>query len=273
MLRSRGRPREQAPPGFITASEAAEILAVAPETIRNRINSGLLKGRVDELPSGERRFYVRKSAVEEYLPQLLLGDHGPGVEELASRLDMILKRQEVILERQDVIAERQEDLEIRQENIEKRQEGIEDAVREVLATLQQQEQSAERERDELRQLLANSAYKATPPPADTPIEDTNVEVTPPLDAPAEENKVQKGDRTESPKVNKKGVMPRINARKVQLLRNKALMTQGDLAKEAGLNPVTVSRIESGHIPSPRRDTFFALAKVFGIDPLELVMRD
>jgi DNA-binding XRE family transcriptional regulator len=267
------------------ASEAAEILGVVPGTIRNRINNGTLDGRCRTLPSGERRYEVRKSAVEKYqkwsgASRLPWGDQGLGVEELASRLDIIAERQDVIAERQDVIAERQEDIDIRkknieklQENIDKRLESVEDAVREVLATLQQQEQAAERERDELRELLTHAAYQAAPPPMDTSIEDTNVEVTPPLDAPAEENKVQKDDRTESPKVNKKGVMRRINARKVQLLRDKALMTQGDLAEEAGLNPVTVSRIESGHIPSPRRDTFFALAKVFGIDPLELVIRD
>ena len=269
MLGSRGRPRDQAPPGYITTSDAAEIWDVSAETIRNRIRNKTLAGKVVTLRSGERRYIVASSAVEEYrtwngAQRLPWGDQGPGVEKLASRLD-------AIAERQDAIAERQE-------NVEKRQESIEDAIGEVLASLQQQKQAAERERDELRLLFTHAASQATPPPLDTPVEDTNVGDT----------RAQNNDRTESPEVDKergndhtespeasskKGPRRRIDGRKVQLLREGAWLNRGQLAERAGLHPITIGAIESGKRPSPHRSTFFALARVLGVKPEELVTRD
>jgi DNA-binding XRE family transcriptional regulator len=271
MLRSRGRPVEQAPPGFFTASEAAKKLGVSSGTIHNRIKTGTLDGNVGTLPSGERRYYARKSAVEKYLTgngasRLPWMDQGPDVEELASRLDVIAGRQDVIADRQEDIERLQESIESRLQNIEKWQESINDAVREVLATLQQHEQAAERERDELRELFTNAAYQATPPPLDTPAEDTNVEVT----------NAQNNDRTESPETRKnqhRRRRRRINGRKVRLLREDAYLTQEKLAKKAGLNHVTISAIERGLRPSPRNRTYSVLAEAFGIDPLELEIRD
>jgi DNA-binding XRE family transcriptional regulator len=211
MLRDRGRPRVQAPPGYVTVPEAAEIWGVSPETIRNRMKNGTLDGKVDTLTSGERRYYARKSAVEKYLtgngaPGLLWGDQGPVIEELAER----------------------------QENIERRLDSIEDAIREVLATLQQLEQSAERERDERHDLLA------------------------------------KNDRTESPKAVKKlGVSRRIDGDKVRFLRESKLLRQEELAKKSGVSRATVSAIETGS-PRARRDTFFALAAALEVEPEELL---
>ena len=40
----RGRPHTQAPPGYVTVPEAAEILGVSAQTVRNRIN---IRGRAN----------------------------------------------------------------------------------------------------------------------------------------------------------------------------------------------------------------------------------
>ncbi len=251
MLGSQGRPREQAPLGYITVSDAAEILGVSSETIRNRVRNKTLDGKAGNLPSGERRYYVRKSAVEKRLmwngaQRLPWGDQGPGVEELASFLDAIAERQQ---------------------NIEKRQESIEDAVREVLASLQQQEQAAERERDELRELLTHSAYQATLPSSDTPVEVTEAQEPERTESPEVVH-------AESPEVVKKRGRRRIDGRKVQELREEKLwLTREQLAKKAGLHPITIGAIESGKRPTPRRDTVRLIAEVLGDEPEELVTRD
>jgi transcriptional regulator with XRE-family HTH domain len=52
------------------------------------------------------------------------------------------------------------------------------------------------------------------------------------------------------------------------LREAALLTQAELATKAGINPVTLSRLENGIHP-PRFRTIRALAKVLKVDPKEI----
>jgi|SRR5215211_6137029 len=63
---TRGRPREEPPEGFLSSHEAAEILNLSPQAIRNRIRDDRYPpedAKVANLDTGERRYYVRKSAV------------------------------------------------------------------------------------------------------------------------------------------------------------------------------------------------------------------
>lgn len=54
------------------------------------------------------------------------------------------------------------------------------------------------------------------------------------------------------------------------LRSGRMWTQGDLAREAGVSPTTVSGIESGRILRPHFRTIRRLAAALGVDPREVV---
>jgi excisionase family DNA binding protein len=86
----RGRQHTQAPPGYITVPEAAEVLGVSAQTVRNRINNKSLPGKIAPLLSGARRYYVERKAVQEGLT----GSSGVSVDELAASLDTMREQQE-----------------------------------------------------------------------------------------------------------------------------------------------------------------------------------
>ena len=54
------------------------------------------------------------------------------------------------------------------------------------------------------------------------------------------------------------------------MRALRMWTQGDLAREAGVSPTTVSGIESGRISSPHFGTIRKLAAALGVEPREIL---
>ena len=52
-------------------------------------------------------------------------------------------------------------------------------------------------------------------------------------------------------------------------RQRALLTQGELAARADVQPLTISRIETDKV-EPRYSTIRKLAEALGVDPHELV---
>ena len=59
-----GRPREAAPEGYMLPREAAGVLGVSEETVKNWIRSERLPGREWVTPKGEKRYYAEAEAVE-----------------------------------------------------------------------------------------------------------------------------------------------------------------------------------------------------------------
>jgi transcriptional regulator with XRE-family HTH domain len=55
------------------------------------------------------------------------------------------------------------------------------------------------------------------------------------------------------------------ARRVKELREKAGLTQQDLAIKSGLSVSNLSQIEQGKTPDPRMSTLLALASALGVD--------
>jgi transcriptional regulator with XRE-family HTH domain len=55
-------------------------------------------------------------------------------------------------------------------------------------------------------------------------------------------------------------------------RERALLTQKELASRADLQPLTISRIETEKV-EPRYRTIRALARALGIDPAELLPKE
>ena len=123
---------------------------------------------------------------------------------------------------------------------------------------QQQDQAAERERDELPELLIHSAYQATPPSSDR-----TVEVT----------RAQKPARTERRKANRKQSGQKIDGRMVLALREDRWLYQEQLAEKAGVSRGTISAIECGRRPFPQPATIRRLAKTLGVAPEVLETRD
>jgi DNA-binding transcriptional MerR regulator len=55
---------KRAPQGYVGTPEAARLLGVTQQTIRNRIRAGTLKGKEVRYPEGERRYYVEHPALD-----------------------------------------------------------------------------------------------------------------------------------------------------------------------------------------------------------------
>lgn len=58
-----GRPRDQAPEGYATVRETAEVLGVSEQAIRQRIARGTLPAKTELTASGEERYYVSRQAL------------------------------------------------------------------------------------------------------------------------------------------------------------------------------------------------------------------
>jgi transcriptional regulator with XRE-family HTH domain len=55
-------------------------------------------------------------------------------------------------------------------------------------------------------------------------------------------------------------------------RERALLTQEELGAQAGLQPLTISRIETDKV-EPRYSTIRKLAKALGVEPTELLPKE
>ena len=59
-------------------------------------------------------------------------------------------------------------------------------------------------------------------------------------------------------------------RRIKHVRQRALMTQADLAQAAGVALITANRLENDAIDNPRPDTVRKLARALGVDPAWLL---
>jgi transcriptional regulator with XRE-family HTH domain len=55
-------------------------------------------------------------------------------------------------------------------------------------------------------------------------------------------------------------------------RERALLTQAELGARAGVQPLTISRIETDKV-EPRYSTIRRIAKALGVDPAELLPKE
>ena len=55
---------KKAPQGYVGTPEAARLLGVTQQTIRNRIRAGTLQGKEVQYPDGERRYYVEQPSLD-----------------------------------------------------------------------------------------------------------------------------------------------------------------------------------------------------------------
>ena len=65
-------------------------------------------------------------------------------------------------------------------------------------------------------------------------------------------------------------MPHISPDSLKRIRDKRLLSQRELAQEAGLSPTTILKLEAGRVEDSHPRTVRKLAKALGVDPAELV---
>jgi len=61
-------------------------------------------------------------------------------------------------------------------------------------------------------------------------------------------------------------------RQLRAARERALLTQAELGARAGVQPLTISRIETNKV-EPRYTTIKNLGKALGVDPAELLPKE
>lgn len=66
---------------------------------------------------------------------------------------------------------------------------------------------------------------------------------------------------------------KVDGKKIQRLREEKLMSRAELAREAGIHPEHVTRLERGITTQPRMATIRGLVKALGIEPSELLAED
>lgn len=66
---------------------------------------------------------------------------------------------------------------------------------------------------------------------------------------------------------------RLDSDRLFFYRDLRWMTQEQLARQAGVSPDTISRMENGFRPHPHNKTLFRIAKALEVSPEDLLERD
>ena len=115
--RPTGRPREEAPSGYVTTREAADEIGVTTETIRKRVKKGDLPGKQLRRPgTDEVRYYVEESA--------LVGESETD-ESAEGNIAMVLEaKDETIAAKEELIAELRQRVAFLEHQVEKKLETL-----------------------------------------------------------------------------------------------------------------------------------------------------
>jgi DNA-binding XRE family transcriptional regulator/predicted transcriptional regulator len=240
-----GRPKDKAPSGHVTVSEAAELLGVTPQAIRNRMVRKTLPALAVPNQSGENRYYIPRASVEESLMRnsetQSLSRNQADVSELVARLDALSERQENI---ERLVAEVLVNPE-RQERPGATKAQVVTELQEQLKAEQLAREAAEKERDVLRMLICTTPLESE---ESLPQESSEVATE-----PASDSRVFDG-------------------RKMRRLRQARFLTQKGLSEESGVSRTTINQLEAEDgINAPRNKTLFSIASVLNVAPEELLV--
>jgi len=150
---------KKAPQGYVGTPEAARLLGVTQQTIRNRIRAGTLEGQEVQYPDGERRYYVERPSLDLELSRRgqvaryeNIADYSQTLADHFSRQTEMLK--ETMISQSAVYSRRLEDMEQNQKVIAAKLNEAVDVLR----------QSAEREKrfqEDVLDLLARFTHQVT----------------------------------------------------------------------------------------------------------------
>jgi predicted transcriptional regulator len=148
-----------APQGYVGTPEAARLLGVTQQTIRNRIRAETLKGQEVQYPDGERRYYVERSSLDLELSRRGQVARYETIAEYSQTLADHFTRQAEML--RDVMEAQNAEYARRLEEMENNQRDIAAKLDEAVDVLRKTAEREKRFQEDVLDLLARFAQQVT----------------------------------------------------------------------------------------------------------------
>ena len=150
---------KKAPQGYVGTPEAARLLGVTQQTIRNRIRAETLKGKEVRYPDGERRYYVERPSLDLELSRRGQVARYENVADYSQTLADHFTRQASML--RDAMEAQNSEYARRLEDVELHQKDVAAKLNEVVDILRKSAEREQRFQEDVLALLARFAQKVT----------------------------------------------------------------------------------------------------------------
>ena len=150
---------KRAPQGYVGTPEAARLLGVTQQTIRNHIRAETLKGQEVQYPDGERRYYVERSSLDLELSRRGQVARYETIAEYSQTLADHFTRQAEML--RDVMEAQNAEYARRLEEMENNQRDIAAKLDEAVDVLRKTAEREKRFQEDVLDLLARYAQQVT----------------------------------------------------------------------------------------------------------------
>jgi hypothetical protein len=150
---------KKAPQGYVGTPEAARLLDVTQQTIRNRIRAGTLKGKEAQYPDGERRYYVERPSLDLELSRRGQVARYENIADYSQTLADHFTRQTEML--RDVMESQNAEYSRRLEEMEHNQRDIAATLNEAVDILRETAEREKRFQQDVLDLLVRYAQHAT----------------------------------------------------------------------------------------------------------------
>jgi hypothetical protein len=151
---------EKKPPqGYVGTPEAARLLRVTQQTIRNRIRAGTLTGSEVQYPDGERRYYVERPSLDLELSRRGQVARYENIAEYSQTLADHFTRQAEML--RDSMEAQNTQYSRRLENMEQNQRDIAAKLNEAVDILRESAEREQRFQEDVLDLLARYTQEIT----------------------------------------------------------------------------------------------------------------
>ena len=143
---------KRAPQGYVGTPEAARLLGVTQQTIRNRIRAETLQGKEVQYPDGERRYYVERLSLDLELSRRCQVARYETIAEYSQTLADQFTRQTETL--RDAIESQNTQYSLRLEVLENNQKEIAARLNEVVDILREPSDREKRFQEDMIDLFA-----------------------------------------------------------------------------------------------------------------------
>jgi predicted transcriptional regulator len=150
---------KKAPQGYVGTPEAARLLGVTQQTIRNRIRAEILKGKEAQYPDGERRYYVERPSLDLELSRRGQVARYEKIAEYSQTLADHFTRQTEML--RDAMMSHNAEYSRRLEDMEHNQKVIAARLNEAVDILRQSAEREKRFQEDVLDLLARYTQQVT----------------------------------------------------------------------------------------------------------------
>lgn len=150
---------KRAPQGYVGTPEAARLLGVTQQTIRNRIRAGTLKGEEVRYPDGERRYYVDQPSLDLEISQRGQVARYENIAEYSQTLADHFTRQTEMLG--DAMRSQNAEYSRRLEDMEHNQKDIAAKLNEAVSILRESAEREKRFQEDVIDLLSRYTRQVT----------------------------------------------------------------------------------------------------------------